>query len=162
MIWKAREYIRNSYYRYIGKTCTFKQTLHISINVPWFGSKATHCHFADFIVPSAATHSPSSSLPEFDSAQAATGSEIEFLSQFNLDFNMLTDSSFPDRANVDGPFPAETPLRLGHLSTPSPCSLRPRPNHPRPLLPVSNTCQTPAQVLRNHDAFERKLTKRIS
>jgi hypothetical protein len=40
-----KEYIRNSYYRYIGKTCTFEQTLHISINVPSFGSKAAHCHF---------------------------------------------------------------------------------------------------------------------
>jgi hypothetical protein len=36
------EYIRNSYYRYIDKPCTFEQSLHISINVPSFGSKATH------------------------------------------------------------------------------------------------------------------------
>ncbi|KAJ7882085.1 hypothetical protein B0H14DRAFT_2565605 [Mycena olivaceomarginata] len=66
---------------------------------------------ADAIFPPAETQSPPSPLPEFDSAQAqaATGSEINFLSQFNFDLNMFTDSSILDGANLGGSFPAEAP-----------------------------------------------------
>ncbi|KAJ6590825.1 hypothetical protein B0H10DRAFT_2233471 [Mycena sp. CBHHK59/15] len=50
---------------------------------------------AALTVPTTATQSAASSVPEFDSAQPTTGSAFDFLPDFNFDFNIFTDSSSP-------------------------------------------------------------------